>query len=420
MKTIAILWNSMENNFSEALDDIRKYSTIYDYIRIDFSSRFSQFIRDIYPNNHKWKTDYKINILNNQYSKNEVIILFLEVPDSKKVYVERKKIYLYENVEKLKMFMRNKYMKKVINYCYDNIFHMTDDEGEYLQTLPVIRKHLIINFINNRKSFINLDRCLSTDCKKDRLLFADGMFMYKKINDNELYFTLFTDKIAEILGLDCAKNIPAIYDCSKGLLTFNFINNDELFIDGSHIIDFNITGNHNSDLILPEDKILKYNDIETISNFIKNYCFKNGLIYRRELINSLKKMYIFDMILLQNNRMPNNWGIIVNKKNHIPRFAPLHNNLMGIPENDHIFPIPESLHFEYDFDFMEDVDICILDKYLSRLDGIDIDQVFCEIERKNSITIPDYFKLAINEIFIKNIDSLKSRISVKQKVKRKI
>lgn len=33
--------------------------------------------------------------MNNQYTKNEVMILFLEIPDSKRVYIERKKTYIY-------------------------------------------------------------------------------------------------------------------------------------------------------------------------------------------------------------------------------------------------------------------------------------------------------------------------------------
>lgn len=96
MKTIAILWNSMGNNFLEALKDIEQISIVHDCFKINFNDNFNSFISDIYPykGNQKWKIDYKIGIMNNRYTKNEVMILFLEIPDSKRVYIERKKIYI--------------------------------------------------------------------------------------------------------------------------------------------------------------------------------------------------------------------------------------------------------------------------------------------------------------------------------------
>lgn len=40
----------------------------------------------------------------------------------------------------------------------------------------------------------------------------------------------------------------------------------------------------------------------------------------------IKKMYVLDMILLQTDRNPYNWGIIVNEKDKIVELAPLFDN----------------------------------------------------------------------------------------------
>ena len=81
MKTIAILWNSMEDNFNEALQDINEQAQILDCFKVDFNDNFDKFISDIYPysGDEKWKLEYKINIMNNKYKKNEVLILFLDI-----------------------------------------------------------------------------------------------------------------------------------------------------------------------------------------------------------------------------------------------------------------------------------------------------------------------------------------------------
>ena len=41
MKTIAILWNSMENNFLEALKDIEEFSIVHDCFKINFNDNLA-------------------------------------------------------------------------------------------------------------------------------------------------------------------------------------------------------------------------------------------------------------------------------------------------------------------------------------------------------------------------------------------
>ena len=453
MKTIAILWNSMENNFLEALKDIEQFSIVHDCFKINFNDNFSSFISDIYPykGDQKWKLDYKIGIMNNQYTKNEVMILFLEIPDSKRVYIERKKTYIYENVEKIKKFIRCKYKEKVVNYSFDNIFHMTDDESEYLKTLQIIKKYLIISFVNNQQGFIKLNNYLhisknfieknELNGKRDKFWLADGMFMYKKAKEKtyELYSELFTDEMSGIFGLECTKNIPTIYNGCKGVITLNFIDNDEFFIDGSHIIDFCITGNSGQNLSLSMDKICRFNNLEMLSYLIENYCLKNNLIYTDEILEHLQKMFVFDTILLQTDRNPNNWGILINKKKHTVRVAPLYDNtnMMGMNKDiDYIsrlsledvyhFPtvlVPSSndSFFEHRLNLVKRIKdnsiISIFDNYLDKVRNIDIDKVFYDIEMQNNIIIPYDFKYIIKTFLIGNINNLDCIIKTKKKIK---
>ena len=453
MRAIAILWNSMENNFDEALSDIKRFSEIQECFKINFDNNFDEFISDIYPysGDQKWKLDYKINIMNNKYTKNEVMILFLEIPNSNKIYCERKKTFLYENIENLKEFIRSKYKVKVKNYSFDNVFHMTDDELEYEKTLQIIKKHLMISFINSNQGFINLNNYLGNDRqiveknelngKRDKFWFADNLFMYKKAKEDsyELYSELFVDEMARILGLECAKYIPTIYNNSAGLTTLNFAQDDEILIDGSHIIDFNITGEINRQLVSPIESICKFNNFEVLPSLLEKYCLKNDLEYDDNLIDHLKKVFVFDAILLQTDRNPNNWGVLINKKSRKIKIAPLYDNsnIMGMNKRveqvfkldlEGIYKLPTMMiynfgdsFFEHKLDAIKKIDdnyiISIFNEYLSKIRSINIDTIFSNIEYNYNIVLPESFKCFIKSWLCENINNLDSIIKVKQKVK---
>lgn len=144
MKCIAILWNSMNQYRELAFEDIKKYATIEDVLYIDFDEQYRDFIKSLYPfdGRHPGLDDYKADIMVGRYDSNEICILFLDVIDSEKQYIERKRTYLYKNVEELKQLIRSKYRTLVSNYQFDNVFHMTDNEEEYVFTLNILRKYL--------------------------------------------------------------------------------------------------------------------------------------------------------------------------------------------------------------------------------------------------------------------------------------
>ena len=49
---------------------------------------------------------------------------------------------MYREVADLKHFIRNNFKKKRGNYAYDNIFHLTVDEDEYVFTDGIIKKYI--------------------------------------------------------------------------------------------------------------------------------------------------------------------------------------------------------------------------------------------------------------------------------------
>lgn len=153
MKSIGILWNSMNNFRESAFDDIREYAKIEEVLYIDFGEQFRPFIKSLYPfdGRHKGLDDYKADIMVDQYESNEICILFLDVKDSEKEYIERKRVYVYKNIEELKQLIRNKYKDQVDNYNFDNVFHMADDEKEYLFTLKILSEYLKNYSIENQK-----------------------------------------------------------------------------------------------------------------------------------------------------------------------------------------------------------------------------------------------------------------------------
>ena len=149
MRTIGILWNSMDAFLEEAINDIQTFASVTDVISIDFKDKFSDFISKIYPykGEEKWKLEYKISHMFNQYANNKINIIFMNIDNENKIFVPRKKLYIYEDVEKLKMYIREKYRNKINNYAYDNIYHMTDDEDEYKITIELIINYILFYFI---------------------------------------------------------------------------------------------------------------------------------------------------------------------------------------------------------------------------------------------------------------------------------
>lgn len=440
MKAIAIIWNSMREHFNEALDDISNDAKIFDALKINFSDEFNSFISNIYPyeGDERWKLEYKTNILNRNDQNLEICILFLDVPDSTLKYVERKKQYIYENVEALKQKIRGKYKNIIDFYSYDNVFHMTDNEMEFNKTVLVVKKFLLSLLLKNR-GFICLDDFFIDEKKfidhneehgkRDKFWFANEEFMFKNAKDNtfEIYSELFPDEICRILGIEVANYFPSTYNSHEGLITVNFLSSHEILITANELISSFLKHSYNCNNI-PIELICKYNNLEDLPKIIENYCINNGLVFTCNIKEELSKIYAFDTILMQTDRTPNNIGIIINNKTKTAKMSPLYDNsnIMGMNKDKNVisnyslyelYELPTMLNLSREDDFfsnkllnletINDEDLILkLNEYIEVLNSISLEEIFDDVCVKYGIDLPSEFKNFMRENFVIHLQNI--------------
>lgn len=464
MKAIGILWNSMNDYVDLALQDINRYAEVNEVISINFDSLFADFISKIYPYTGKdlWKLQYKISHMDGVYNSNEIKIVFLNIDATKKSFVERKGLYIYENVEKLKNYIRTKYKNLVKKYAFDNVYHMTDDEKEYEETIKLIINY-IVKYFSDRNQIFDLNSILyknsylfQSNCgKRNKLFLLDKQVIYKETKNDSLeaYAEVFCYHFFKELGINVAEYYFSKYLNNIGIITKNFIGENEFFIDGTHLIDaylsflhtnkitFNETLNHDIELIT------KYNNIDDLNEMFKIFSMKYGIDFSN-IIRDLKKTYAIDLLFLQSDRNSNNWGILVDKKNNKVRFAPLYDNsnifnfnkpdiiremlknknddevlyslslkhnptLLRIHPNQNLFTPKTELFQNIDDEEIIEYVRLLLEKIesfgLNNLINIVIDKFPTEIEEKN-------FQLLINKLLVLNIANIEKTI-LKNKIK---
>lgn len=442
MKAIGILWNSMEKHIINAINDIYTKARINDYIIIDFKMHFKDFIGAIYPyeGSERWKLDYKINAMNDRYDSNTIVIVYLDIPVSKEIYIERKHKMVYESVENLKNYIRSKYSKLIEDYSFDNVFHMTDNKEEYIKTLSVIKKFMVNEFKSRRKGFVNLNSYISYEKiflpynekngKRAKFWFCDFSFLYKYECGYGMYAELLAAELAKLLGINNAVYIPSQYQGKYGLITVNFVEENEQFIDGSHLIDAYLCGNNNSELQNSIEVICKYNNLTLLSQIVETYCLKNGLIYDCFILTNLKKVFVLDIILLQPDRTPNNWGIIIKKNKHI-KLAPLYDNANCLGAHKDFFDKANSLDLFYKLPTLlledskhsifeskdciirkiKDNDLIrIFDDYLENINKVNLVAFIKNTERLYKIKFPESFKEKVVFILSQHLKNMKNII----------
>lgn len=356
MRTIGILWNSMDAFLEEAINDIQTFASVTDVISIDFKDKFSDFISKIYPykGEEKWKLEYKISHMFNQYANNKINIIFMNIDNENKIFVPRKKLYIYEDVEKLKMYIREKYRNKINNYAYDNVYHMTDDEDEYKITIELIINYILFYFSSD-KITINLDELMYykknflkknyKNGKRNKLTLCDDKLIYKegKVNSFESEAEVFTFYFLKKLGIESAECYMSNYLGNKGIITKNFIKEGQFFCDGTHIIDLYLnyleTGklSYSQEIKHDIEEITRFNNLDDLSNIFEILEYLTEIKFC-SLIDELKKMYSIDMILLQSDRNSNNWGILYNNATSEVKLSPLfdNSNIFGFNKPDKI------------------------------------------------------------------------------------
>lgn len=179
-------------------------------------------------------------------------------------------------------------------------------------------------------------------------------YLFKKFNNPkyDIWGELLSQKIAQFMGIECAEYRAASLGGTQGLLTKNFLKENERLKLGSEILnDFfkNYPWNKYEDNILMDDMFRELYQIdEDLTDFNNKeqrnrvYAHLNNILDLwnilevlikdkdsvRIMVNDLLQKFIFDCITLQFDRHPNNWGIISDGKSLRP--APLFDNAYSL------------------------------------------------------------------------------------------
>ena len=139
MLSLGIIWNKAYEYKREIISDIEGRVKLLECFDLDLNDDYEGFVKEIYQNENMedWKIDRKINAMCPCDSKKISVVIF-EFDSSRVVYHEFKHKDVYEELESLEMYIREKYSKLVDNYVFDIIFH---------STVPILLKGKIIKFV---------------------------------------------------------------------------------------------------------------------------------------------------------------------------------------------------------------------------------------------------------------------------------
>ena len=147
MKILSVIWNpsyDYRDRIIESIPDSFDKSMIGDFI---IDGNFKKFIDEFYdyPDDEKWKSDYKYNDLV-IYNPRIISCFYINIRSLKKIYVASKGKSFYEDIFTLKRDIRNDFSRvinseKGIDLYLENILHMADDEEESKRQLDVIKRY---------------------------------------------------------------------------------------------------------------------------------------------------------------------------------------------------------------------------------------------------------------------------------------
>ena len=142
---VGILWNTLNNDLmQEAIELIGQRSKINECIYIDLQEKYKDFIYAVYHYNDEFEgiPYFKSCGLIDKYDSNTIVILNLIVRVSNYIYYNKMKGYMFQEISDLKQFIRKEFKKRIENYGYDTIFHLTVDDDEYQYTDKICKKYI--------------------------------------------------------------------------------------------------------------------------------------------------------------------------------------------------------------------------------------------------------------------------------------
>lgn len=449
MKLLGILWNSIGDKRDEAIEDIKRYGNV-SFCDVDFGSDYRNFLLDMYPFNEseKWKAEFKVNGLVDKYKNNSIRIIIIDIPKVEKVYLKNKDKMMYKNVLELKVFIRKKYEGLVIENTktcgksYDNIFHMTDDEQEYEENLPVIldylSRHLDLNGnLMSISEFIDESLLKIEDRGTRKKYWITNNLLFKENSENtfENYSEIFNMYFMKLFGLNNSAKYKLFRSYEKaGVLTkrINGSNEEIIFLD--KIL--------NEYEFIDKKDLINHNSLEELPIYLSDYCKRHNLILDESYFDELRKLFLYDILTCQNDRNPTNMCLKYDINTRIAKLYYFDNSnmlffykpeiLLKYSENNlNINEYLENNTSTFLLNKSDDLDICFnnkllhLDSFLCNSQNIQTFNDFCElytidninltfkiIEQNENINLPSLFKKAIleySEIIIYRLQEIKNK-----------
>lgn len=132
MKCVGIIWNCAFEFKDEILEIMSHYCKIEQCFSIDLKTNYEIFLRSIYSFESiaKWKVDKKIEYMK-KYSSTSIGVVLFDIDTAITRYHEKKRYFVYSNLQDLKDLIRETYQNKLPFYFFDIIFHCSETQEEY-------------------------------------------------------------------------------------------------------------------------------------------------------------------------------------------------------------------------------------------------------------------------------------------------
>lgn len=141
---IGIIWTPVYKYRNDIIKDIETKTKVIKTVDVELNNLYKDFVYEIYSQEHmeKYKIDLKIeNVCHDPVQQSTVSILLFHANTKDQYFHSKKQKLVYAHIEEIKEFVREKYKVLISNYFFDNIFHATDNEQEFISCVKTINKY---------------------------------------------------------------------------------------------------------------------------------------------------------------------------------------------------------------------------------------------------------------------------------------
>lgn len=165
MISLGIVWNSSYYLKEQIIEDIKNQANVLDVFDLRLGKHFEQFLYEIYKseNMEKFKIDKKFDHINKSTIMKTISVVVFDFDDSIKTYHEQKKCMVYKNLDDIKKSIREKYSTQINNYCFDIVFHSSDNLEEVKRNFCIIKKYIEYIRESDLEQFNEISKIINND-----------------------------------------------------------------------------------------------------------------------------------------------------------------------------------------------------------------------------------------------------------------